>query len=230
MKKASHPLLFTILFSLPGFLFSQNAAKELDKVYGVDQTLCNGKKYTYTVPASTKGHQFIISPDFIGGTVTLKGRCFTDLNLNYDVVNQQLLLQYQDDKGATTIIEISKAWLTAFHRGTMDFEYLSLGPEPHFYQVLGEGRFRILYYWSKKLVVNDVVGASNFVFTDALRDSFVLMDGQLKRFRTKRNLIRLFNEEKRPAIKVYLHKNKIKLSKASDKEMTDLITFIGTVK
>lgn len=230
MKRIIHPLLFTTLFSFSGLLFSQNAAKDLDKVYGLDQTLCNGKKYNYSVPSSTKGHQFLISPDFISGNVTLKGKSYEGLNLNYDIVNQKLLLQYVDEKGALKIIEISKAWLTAFHRGTKNFEYLSLEQEPHFYQVLGEGRVRILYYWSKKLIVNDVVGSSNFVFTDALRDTFVLKDGQLKRFRTKRNLVRLFEPLQRPAIKSYLHKNKIKLKQATDQEMSELITFIGNIK
>jgi hypothetical protein len=230
MKKTIRPLLFTVLFSFSGLLFSQNDAKDLDKVYGLDQTLCNGKKYTYSVPASTKGHQFLISPDFISGSVTLKGKSYEGLSLNYDIVNQKLLLQYEDEKGGLKIIEISKAWLTRFHRGTKDFEYLSLEQEPHFYQVLGEGRLRILYYWSKKLVVNDAVGSSNFVFTDALRDPFILKDGQLKRFRTKRNLVRLFEPGQKPAIKSYLHKNKIKLKNATDQEMSELITFIGNLK
>lgn len=230
MKRIIHPLVFTILFSFSGVLFSQNAVKILDKAYGVDQTLCNGKKYTYSVPSSTKGHQYLISQDFIPGNVTLKGIVYQDVNLNYDIVNQQLLLQYEDGKGALKIIEVSKAWLTAFHRGTMNFEFLSLEKEPHIYQVLGDGRLRILYFWSKKLIVNDVVGSSNFVFTDALRDSFVLMNGQLKRFRTKHSLIHLFEQGQRPAIKSYLHKNKIRLKKATDQEMAELITFIGNIK
>lgn len=230
MKKAKHPLLFTLLFSISGVLFSQDAVKVLDKVYGLDQTLCNGKKYIYTVAASTKGNQFLISPDFIPGTVTLKGKLFQGLSLNYDIVNQQLLLQYADEKGAFKIIEVSKAWLTAFHRGTKDFEYLSLEQEPHFYQVLGEGRLRILSYWSKKLTVNDAVGSSNFVFTDALRDNFVLMDGQLKRFRTKRSFVHLFEPGQRPAIKSYIHRKKIRLKNATDEELTELITYIGNLK
>ncbi len=135
-------LLLIILFSISGTLISQNAVKVLDRVYGLDQTLYNGKKYNYSVPSSTKGHQYLISPDYIAGSVTLRGKCYQDINLNYDIFNQQLLLQYEDEKGVLNIIEVSKAWLKSFRRGNLNFEFLSLEKEPRFYQVLGEGQVR----------------------------------------------------------------------------------------
>jgi hypothetical protein len=78
--------------------------------------------------------------------------------------------------------------------------------------------------------VDDAVGSANFIFTKAVRDSYVLMDGQLKPFSTKRSLVRLFSKEHRPEIKSYLRKNKIKVKKASDKAMAEMITFIGNLK
>ena len=223
MKSVIPLLLSVILLSFSEPLLSQNAVKVLDRVYGVDQTLCNGKKYNYSVPSSTKGHQFLLSPDFISGSVTLKGKCYTDIDLNYDIVNQQLLLQYVDEKGVRKIIEVSKAWLTSFTRRNKNFEFLNLEGGPRFYQVLGEGPVRILYYWRKNLNVNDVVGSSNFVFTDPVRDSYLLKDGRLKQYSTKRSLIRLFDPGQRPAIKSHLHKNKFRLKKASDQEISEKI-------
>ena len=162
--------------------------------------------------------------------MTLKGKCYQDINLNYDIFNQQLLLKFEDETGVLNIIEVSKAWLTSFRRGNLNFEFLNLEQEPRFYQVLGEGPVRILYYWRKNLNLNDAVGSSNFIFTHAIRDSYVLMDGQLKPFRTNRSLIRLFDPGHRPEIKSYLRKNKIKVKETSDQAMAEMITFISNLK
>ena len=71
---------------------SQDAAKELDRVFGPDQTLINGEKYDYCPPAGTKGSQYLATPEYLPGSVTLKGKCYRGLTLNYDIYNQQILL------------------------------------------------------------------------------------------------------------------------------------------
>jgi len=223
-------LLLIILFSFSGTLISQDAVTILDRIYGLDQTLCNGKKYNYFLPSGTNGHQYLFSPDYVVGSVTLKGKCYQDITLNYDIFNQQLLLQYKDETGALNIIEVSKAWLKSFRLGNMNFEFLNLEQNPRFYQVLGEGPVRILYFWRKNLNLDVVIGSSDFTFTAAVRDSYVFMDGQLKPFRTKRKLIGLFDPGHRQEIKSYLRKNKVKVKKASDQTMEEMITFIGNIK
>jgi len=96
--------------------------------------------------------------------------------------------------------------------------------------VLGSGRMKILYSWRKNLNLNTVIGTNNLVFTPALRDSFVLMDGKLQPFVTRRSFIRLFPQGQRAEIKSYMRKHKVKMKKASDKVMEEMITFIGNLK
>jgi hypothetical protein len=230
MKSIMFSLLVIFLFSISGRLISQDVVQVLDRVYGLDQTLCNGKKYTYLPPQGTKRNQYLLSRNYIGGSVTLKGKIYQDLTLNYDIVNQQLLLKYEDEQGAMTIIEVSKAWLDSFSLGTMNFEFLNLEKDPRFFQVLGKGPLRILYFWRKELKLESTMGTYKYIFTPALRDSYVLMDGQLKPFGNKRSLIGLFDPGDKPAIKSYLRKNKIKVKRASDQVMADLITFIGKIR
>ncbi|MFH1297571.1 MAG: hypothetical protein ABIJ04_09900 [Bacteroidota bacterium] len=230
MQSISCSFLFIILFSFSGTLISQDAATILDRVYGLDQTLINGKKYNFLPPFGTKRDQFLFSPVYIAGSVTLKGKGYQDIELNYDIFNQQLLLKYVDEAGGRNSIEVSKAWLTNFSLGNMNFEFLHLEQEPHFYQVLGERPVQILYYWRKNLDLDVVVGSYNYIFTRAVRDSYVFMDGQLKPFRSKRSLVRLFNPRYRQEIKSYLRKNKVNVKKASDKAMAEMITFIRNIR
>jgi hypothetical protein len=56
------------------------------------------------------------------------------------------------------------------------------------------------------------------------------MDGKLKPFNSKRSLIRLFDPGKRPEIKSYIRKHKIRIRKASDQVMGEMITFIGHIR
>jgi hypothetical protein len=230
MKSLTWSLLFFLLISYSGTLRSQDAAKVLDRVYGLDQTLCNGKKYTYFPPAGAKGHQYLLSQTFSNGSITLNGKCYQDVYLNYDIFNQQLLLQFKSETILRNTIEVSKAWLTGFSLGSMNFEFLDLEKEPRFFQVLGAGPVRILYFWRKNLDVDGSVGSFSLTFTRAVRDSYVFTNGQLKPFTSKRSLIKLFDAAHRPEIKSYLRKNKIKIRKASDQAIAEMITFIGNLK
>ncbi len=164
------------------------------------------------------------------GSVTIRGTCYQNLRLNFDILNQQLLLKYKDDAGAVNILEVSKAWLEGFSLGTMNFEYLSPEQNPRFFQVLGSGSYHILYYWRKSLDMVAAVGSSDFTFSAAVRDSYVLMNGQLRPFRNRHGLVRIFDRSHRQEIKSYLNRNKIKVHKASDAVLGDMISFIGNLK
>ncbi len=230
MKVLIFSILTAILFLFPGSLFPQDAAKAADRVYGLDQILYNGKKYNYFLPPGTHGNQYLLSDDFAAGSVAIKGTCYHNLLLNFDILNQQLLLKYRDETGALNIIEVSKAWLEGFSLGTRQFEYLSPEQSPRFFQVLGSGRFRILFYWRKNLDMVAAVGSSDFTFTAAIKDSYVLINGQLKPFRNRHGFVGLFERSHRQEIKGYLHRNKVRLHKAGDQVLADLITFIGNLK
>src|SRR5512145_1757956 len=117
MKSLMRSLLINFLLILPGMLPAQMAASNLDEVYGLDPVLYNGKKYTYFLPSGTGGHQYLFSPDYFVGSVTIKGQTFEGITLNYDICNQQLLLQYAIEAGSLRIIEVSKAWLESFTLG-----------------------------------------------------------------------------------------------------------------
>jgi hypothetical protein len=229
MKSVIHPFFLLLIFFLSGRLMSQDVAAGYDRVYGLDPVLYNGKKYSYFLPPGTGGNQFIFSPDFFTGDVTIKGELFKAVTLNYDIYNQQLLLKYVDETGAFDIIIISNAWLEGFHLGDMEFKYLSLADGPRYYQVIGNGHFRILYYRRKDLKLDVSYGGSHHTFTPPVKSQYVLIEGRLQPFSNKRSLIAIFDPGLKPQIKNYFHINKIKLKKASDKTMTELINYIGNL-
>jgi hypothetical protein len=223
-------LFFLILAFYPEMLKSQDSIPALDRVYGPDQTLYNGMKYRYTPPPASGGNQYLLSGAYFTGSVTLKDKTYPEISLNYDLFNQQLLFLFNDESGAMNIIEVSKAWIKGFRLDNRNFEYLRLQEEPQFYQVLGEGSLRFLYFWHKELSLEATVGTHAYSFTGPERDLYLLSEGKIKAFSNNRNLLKLFDPEHRPEIKGYMHKNKINVKKASDPVMEALISFIGRLK
>lgn len=223
--------LFLVLFlsGFSGILISQDNSLEMDRVYGLDPLLYNGEKYTYFLPPGTGGNQFLFSPDYFVGKVIIKGKSFEGITLNYDLYNQQLLLRYADETGAFNIIEISKVWLENFRLGDKVFQYLTFDDGPRFYQVLGNGPLFILLYWQKDLKLDASYGSTHFTFTPSLKSQYVLSGGKLLPFKNKRSLLALFDPVQKVEIRDYMQRNKIKLKKALDQDLTKLIIFIGNL-
>lgn len=221
-------LLFASLYLLPGSTPAQDTLAPLDRFYGLDQTLSNGKIYTSYPPYGTKGNQYLVSPEFVPGTVTIQRTVYSDIYLNYDIYNQELLLKVVEASGAQKFIEVSKAWLTGFSLGRKRFELLDVGKGLSIYQVLGTGNLRILYSWKKSMDLDIAVGSNNYVFTHAARTSYLLKDGILKSYASRGGLIRLFPKEQRKQLRGYLHKNHIRMRGASDDSIEAMIRFMST--
>ncbi len=239
-------LILALLLFCSGTLFSQHTFQDLDRVYGLDPLLFNGKKYSYFLPSGTGGNQFFSSAEFVWGGIVVKGcsgevvkgcsgevvkgKSDKDLLLNYDVFNQKLLLKFFDETGAEQIIEVSEAWLESFDLGPVNFICLRENDETRIYQVLGDGPCKILYYWRKNLKLINTATASSYTFTSPVKTSFVLIDGKPRPFGSKGSFTKLFNPAHKVEIKNYLQANGINLKKASDQAMTDLINYIGNLE
>lgn len=221
----SFSLLFKILV-----VSAQYSVTNVDNIYGLDPLLYNGRSYTYFLPSGTEGNQFFTDSNFESGSLTIRGVTFDELALNYDIFNQQLLLQYKNRLAATRVIIISDAWLESFKLKGLDFEIISLQDTlKNICQVLGAGPNRLLYFWKKELKLDNVTGSKNYIFTSAKKEMYLNIDSRILRFRNNRIFCSLFSLSDRASIKEYLHKNKINVKKATDQTMTKLISYCNSL-
>ncbi|HRU57000.1 MAG TPA: hypothetical protein P5190_07145, partial [Bacteroidales bacterium] len=84
-------LLFTFISFLPvcgqeALIFNNITPSNADS-----QLLLNGRIW-YNLYSRAFGHQFIATTEFLTGDVTLEGKQYKDLNLKYDILNDELLL------------------------------------------------------------------------------------------------------------------------------------------
>jgi hypothetical protein len=230
MHRIFHLLLLAFLLLTSGKLSSQDAFSELDKVYGLDPSIYNGKKYSYFLPSGTGGNQFFASAEYVKGSVVVKGVKCWGLLLNYDIYNQKLLLQYIDETGAAQIIEVSEAWLEGFSLGEKEFRYLKFDNGSRIFQVLGDGKYRVLYHWRKTFNLSNSAGNSIYTFSTPGKSRYVLIDGEIRSFGSKGSFIKQFDPVHKAEIKNYLKVNGVNLKKASDQEVTELINYISNLK
>ena len=205
----------------------QGRYTQADELYGLDQALCSGKKYVYESPAGTKGDQYLVSAAYFHGSVTIRGKHYDGVFLNYDIFNQQVLMRYVDERGTLFVIELSKAWLEGFRLDSMQFEIR--GPEQKIFQVIGNGKVKVRYSWHKNIDLEGSIGNLFFKFSRPFREAEVERGATVVPFHSNRSFVRVFEPAKRTAIKGYLHTHKINVKNAPDDVMTRMVAFINSL-
>ena len=223
-------VLFISLLTAVSGVAAQQTSIVTDQVYGSDPLLINGKCYTFFPPLSTGGNQFFADTRFEAGSATIRGVTYTDLLLNYDIYNQQLILNYKSSTGAANPIIVSDAWLEKFSFKGINFEMISIKDTlKQMFQVLGTGSNRILYYWKKDLELDSFYGAKNHTFSFAKKEMNILSGNRIFKYWNNKSFYSIFDTEKRIAVKEYLHKHNINVKKAIDQTMTELIYYCNSL-
>lgn len=219
-------LLLLVFFSFVPLAFSQIAKTPFGELYGLNQELYNGRRYIYFPPLQTGGHQFLEKESFSEGSVSIRGKLYTDLLLNFDIYHQQLVIRYSNQLGATEQLIISDAWLQAFSFGGKEFKYLQM-PDSSFKiaQVIGEKPFEILVFWHKDLSLDTKFGATNHSFSKALKKTMLRNNELMLGFKNKRNFLKLFPKDFQSDLKKYMRKQHFSFKKSSDEAIAELLLF-----
>jgi len=214
------------------FLNSLSAQEHLpgnDSVFGFDQVLYNGRVYTFQVPKNAKGNPMFFEKGFETGTLTIQGITYENLTLNYDVFNQLLLLRYIDHRQSSTILAVSESGVTDFTIGGSRFEMIyHPGKKPVICQLFKEERIVVRYYWKKTLKLDNTFGTQVYIFSVPLREQMVVVDGKEQPYRNNKEFLRIFKPSIQVIISNYLKLNKIKVAKASNNVLDNLITYCNT--
>lgn len=213
--------------------YAQTKALSANQVYGLNPLLYNGPFYTFFPAANTKGSQFLDGPEFMKGSVLIRGEKFNNLLLNYDVYNQQVVLKYKTQLSNVKEIVLLKIWLKFFNLGKKHFEILSFsGSKSRIYQVIGKGHYQIFYTWGKNYDLNNSFGATNYAFSKPIRDAYLREGNKLLHYKNNKSFVALFSPKYKPLINKYLRENGIKLNrlkKSKPQVVLNLINYCNTL-
>jgi hypothetical protein len=222
-------LSFVILFIGLIPVTSQSAFSGIDTIYGSDPLLFNGRQYIYQIPPGSSGNPFLSGPEFQKGWITIDDRQYQNLDLNYDIVNQVLLLKYIDQVGYTMVIEVSESWLTKFGIGTSEFEFIRQNEKPSIYQVIQSKNIKVHYYWQKELKLENVMTNAAYAFSPPRKTSFLVILGKEYEYKKNRDFVMAFEPSAQIPVSKYLKNNKIKVNHATDASIRALVGFCNTL-
>jgi hypothetical protein len=224
-------LIYLILFNLqnnyaqpsgntdPDFLKWKSYFNQL---YGADYNLMNGIRYINIYP-SAEGHPFLGEDRFYQGNVVINNQLFRDVEIKYDICNQEIILQYQHFSGGTDKIILVKEFIDEFVMdGKLFRKYNFPETVPGFYQVVSQSNIYCLYYWEKDLLKGSSV-QSFYKYSPERKLSYLVIDNKLRSFKGRRSFVKLFPPEYHKDIMQFLKSNKIWIRDADEIKIRQLM-------
>ncbi len=200
--------------------------RQTEALVGVNPLLRNGVYYE-DFYFNAEGHPFFTDEGYLAGSVTYRGQSYEDVKLRYDIFSHQLLILHDDGK---EIFEnyLSVEFITEFTIAGARFKKLLAGDEQEgFYQlVAGDERLLCCYHWIKSRSEDHEGNYMKYVFGEQRARRYLLMEGELKRYRNNRSFLKALPDGVRSSTRSYLRDHKLKVKKADDGRMQELLSFI----
>lgn len=212
-------LLILILFS--GFdLRAQDPSGEMQELY-------NGSIWIDYL-SLVKGDQFLFSPSFLPGSVTLRGKTY-NVTLRYDIYEDQV----QIPAGSFGILQINKMLIDSFsisNRGRenkfVPLEADTLPRSITFYNVLFEGSVSLYVKFLKKIDKLNP-GGENAEFYQVNRILFMRRDDLIPVNR-KRDLLAAM-KDRDPEVRAFIRKNRIRITRDNPESFVPVVRYYDSL-
>lgn len=234
-------------FGLPGFLFlillqlsayaqdiNYALVSEYDsrfkKAGGADENLINGYQYINPHPLM-EGHAFLDHDEFVPGKLVINNKTYQDVDLKYDILNQEVLLSYENSFGNINHLILQKSFIGEFDLADKHFEKIHFAETgTQFFQVISTGNPQCLYRWEKTLTASSSSSKRYYKYSNQKKRTYLVVNNTLKQYKSNRSFVKLFPAEHQGEITAYLKSNKINVQKASDASVRELIEYCEQLK
>jgi hypothetical protein len=203
-----------------------------DYIFGKDVRLVNGRIYLQP-QIKAYGHPYMKGLNWMPGTVTINGKDFSGLNLNYDIYQDYLIYLDESPDGNKTVLLLNKNQVTKFTVENHSFTTLKLSEgnnisEIQYFEILYEGKVSLFNRWTKTF---EAIATQEFPggrFLDAKITRYLMTGNDLYKINNRFALIKLC-EDKKGEIKKYLRKHRINVRKAQDEQLAGLIEYYNSL-
>lgn len=191
-----------------------------------DPFIQNGVYYSYPY-YNAMGHPFLDKKEFETGSVVFREKFYGNLSINYDLFDQQIILSQEYD-GVLQMNLLDPEFVSGFELKGKQFVRESFhGETPEYFQVISAKPNVSCYYsWYKeRREVRDSGNRSIYSFSDQKSRRYILLDGQLLRYKSNKSFLKIFPEQTRELIRTYLQENRLQVMEAGDGAMRSLIEY-----
>lgn len=217
-------LLLSIFLSNTIQVIAQDKIDD-NQIYGLDPVIYNGKVYNYFPGVGVKGNQYFEQKDYVEGTISIRDHTYENLLLNYDILNQQLILKYVDPQGSNRLLIVSEAWLKKFSIGNEQFSIISNADgQKIIVQTLNKGILQMHIMWSKKLVAEINLVDEHYKFNEN-KLLYISSKNSFEEYNSTKDILALLSKENQLLTKSFLKKNKIKSRTTKEADLIMLLEF-----
>lgn len=188
------------------------------------QTLYNGRAWR-NLFYKVKGDQFLFSPEFLPGSVTIDGKLFDGITLKYDIYNDEILAI--TDHGI--ILQLNKEMIDFFtlNYGNREFNFKKLDSDTlnslsGYVNVLYQGRTSLYIKYRKEILL--LAFENKYDMFNQINRVYVEKNGKMLRVDNKGELLKLL-EDKKHQIRSYMRSNKIRVSRKSPESFMPVIEY-----
>jgi hypothetical protein len=199
--------------------------EHFDHLNGPDYNLLNGRQYN--LPYTGTSHPYFNSDRYRFGSIVLNGESYDSVLINYDIYDQQLILQVPGNiSGQNMKVVLNRELIDHFQIDGRLFRLMAF-PETgtSFFQVVGSGDISCLLLWEKKLYRSPSSGITGNKFLKQSRAIYLQKEDQLFPVNSRSSFTAIFDEAYREEIQGFLHREKIRFRSASDKKLAELMNF-----
>lgn len=198
--------------------------ENFDHLNGPDYNLLNGRQYDLL--NSGKSHPYFNTDRYRPGSLLLNGETYDSVTINYDIVDQQVTLQYPGNSGQDLKVVLNREMIDHFQIDGKTFRKMSF-PETgsSFFQVVSSGDMSCFLLWKKTLYRSTVSGNTSYKYSKQSREVYLQREGRLYVVRSRSSFTSIYDEAYRKEIKEFLRREKIRFRNASDEKLGELMNF-----
>ena len=192
------------------------------------QILNNGRAWR-NLYYKIKGDQFLYSPEFLPGSVTIEGRTFSNLKLKYDIYNDELIMI--TDHGI--IIQLNKEMVESFSMifdNIYNFKKLeadTLNSLSGYVNILFEGSTSLYVKYRKEIL--QLAVENKYDLFNQVNRIYVKKDSVISRVDSKKEFLNLFKDKKQQ-LHTFIKANKLKLSRKNPESFKPVIEYYDTLR
>jgi len=177
--------------------------------------------------ADVQGTPYLFDDWLPGSVVTEDGKTYNNLKLKYDIRFSQLIFLNQNDE-ASGFREPVKMFTINHMVFTNGFPSVDAQTIAAFYQVLADGKIKLLKYSKKVIEERQTYGATAMEKSyRKMQSYYVFKDGKMTKVRADKKSLLAALPDQAPKLETYIKDNNVNLK--DDMGMAQVITYYNTL-
>jgi hypothetical protein len=193
-----------------------------------NQILYNGKVWR-NLFIQVKGNQFLFSGDYLPGSLSINGKAFNNVGLNYDIYNDEIITTSNTGYNVQLNKEMVDSFSISF--GNRIYRFLntredSLEGVKGYVNVLYSGKSALYVKYRKEIELLAVDDKYDLFFQN--HRIYFLHNGTAYLVSGKNDLLKILEKDK-IALKAYIKQNKLKVSKKDPDSFVPIVRYYDSI-